>query len=105
MLLKVQKSANQSEVPNAMAIRSAPMCSLSQLAQNPSATIYSIQRHDGAGTRIGQTLLSLAHAAQNNMNFGGFFTDGIFVLHAQHGADVPRAMSAFLGCGRQHISV
>ena len=35
--------------------------------------MFAIQRGDGAGTRIGQTLLSLAYAAQNNMNFGGFF--------------------------------
>ncbi|CAE7863195.1 unnamed protein product [Symbiodinium microadriaticum] len=99
------RSDTKKDVPNAMAIRSAPMCSLSQLAQNPSATMYAIQRHDGAGTRIGQTLLSLAHAAQNNMNFGGFFTDGIFVLHAQHRADVPRAMSAFLGCNYSELVV
>ena len=67
--------------------------------------MYAIQRHDGAGTRIGQTLLSLAHAAQNNLNFGGFFTDRIFVLHAQHRADVPRAMSAFLGCNYSELVV
>ncbi|CAE7760977.1 unnamed protein product [Symbiodinium sp. CCMP2456] len=99
------RSGAKKAVPNAKATRSASMCSLSQLVQNPSATMYAIQRHDGAGTRIAQTLLSLAHAAQNNLGFGGFFTDGIFVLHAQHGADVPRAMSAFMGCNYSELVV
>ena len=67
--------------------------------------MYAIQRHDGAGTRIAHTLLSLAHAAENNMNFGGFFPDPVFVLHALHGADMSRAMSAFLGCNYSEMVV
>ena len=93
------------------AVQQEPTCSLSKLAQNPSATMFAIQRTDGAGTRIGQVVLSLAYAFQNNMNFGGFF------LNKQqkdiiHGDDQPRAMSAFLGCNysdmvviRENISI
>mmetsp|Transcript_64500 Transcript_64500/g.133660 ORF Transcript_64500/g.133660 Transcript_64500/m.133660 type:complete len:411 (-) Transcript_64500:62-1294(-) len=96
--------SGEQKVPNAMAVRPST-CSLSQLAQNPSTKMYAIQRHDGAGTRIAHTLLSLAHAAENNMNFGGFFPDPVFVLHALHGADMSRAMSAFLGCNYSEMVV
>jgi len=79
-----------------VAAQTVSACSLCNLAQNSSTTMFAIQRGDGAGTRIGQTLLSLAYAAQNSMNFGGFFLDPR-QKDIVHGADQPRAMRAFLG--------
>lgn len=86
------------------AVQQEPACSLSKLAQNPSTTMFAIQRGDGAGTRIGQTVLSLAYASQNNMNFGGFFLDPS-QKDIVHGDDQPRAMSAFLGCNYSDMLV
>ncbi|CAE7784828.1 unnamed protein product [Symbiodinium sp. CCMP2592] len=66
--------------------------------------MYAVQRDDWAGSRVGQTVLSLAYAARNNMKFGGFLP-ALSKPHTLHAGDVPAAMSAFLGCNYSDLVV
>ena len=79
-------------------------CSLCRLAPDATAILYTIQRGDGAGTRVGQALMSMAYASQYNLKFGGFFLPWD-QKDLVHGADQPTALSAFLGCNYSDLLV